>query len=149
MGQLCLEPDEMQHRCMGCVRRPSPRTPYTCDRIRNTSTTLCLQPPWGTLPAPWPTITRPAYPMNSVLESPSPPPQPAPYPDRGPPQLTYTERRLHRNAALPSASAFLSSDPISGCISPVVPIWGPLCVFSSLWFFPSLICWRGSNGLRG
>lgn len=50
-----------------CLRRLSPRTPYTCDRIRNNSTTHSLEPHHGTLTESWSAITRPAYPMHTVL----------------------------------------------------------------------------------
>lgn len=77
------------------TRRLLPRTPYTCDRIRNISTTQ---------EAPWDAIGLPACLPHAHGIT----PQPASLPDGDTPQLTSTGRRLHCDTALPPASKFLS-----------------------------------------
>lgn len=125
-----------------CVRRLSPRTPYSCDRIRNPSTTHSLEPRWGILPESWLAITRPAYPMHTVLDhhphsrlrnpmEGSPPPTA---------DLYWTQAPLHCCTALGICVPILFPS-ISGCTFPVVPNWG-------LFFLTRLVRAPGS-GLLG
>lgn len=120
---------------MGRVRRPSPRTPYTCDRIRNTSTTHFLEAPlWegdGALLVPWLSTSQGLLtPCIRYLNHPAHPHSRLLIPMEALPQLTYTGRRLHYNCC--SALGIF-------CVPLLVPrspdAYPPWCRIGALLFF--------------